>query len=228
MESLEQPLFEPPLEKLFPHAQVALTLEDQELLADYAEQTPDFSTIVEIGTNRGWSAVLLALSSPESAVVWTIDHGGAVRYGVGELTKVSSQTAHNRAGQLRAYRPEYERMLEGVFEEAGCADKINFLFGSSHHEEWMAPVEWTPPWGSISLLFIDGDHCYASIMSDLIRWAPKVELDGCMILHDYIGGFPAVPAALDGYFAAYPNEWEVIEQYGLSLACRRIREHQRP
>lgn len=214
-----------PLEKTYPHAQIAMRVEDQELLAKYASLVPEHSTIVEIGTNRGWSAVLLALASPESAIVWTIDHGGAVKYGVGELTKASPEEAYDKATGLVEHQWKYEAALDDVFEEADCTDKIMFLFGSSHHEEWMDAVEWGKD--GIDLLFVDGDHCYSSVMADLLRWAPKVVVGGYMILHDYVGGFSAVPAAVTDYFDAYP-EWQDIEQAGLTQVCQRTKEHQRP
>lgn len=215
-----------PLEKTFPQAQIAMRLEDQELLAKYASLVPEHATIVEIGTNRGWSAVLLALASPESAIVWTIDHGGAAKYGVGELTKASPEEAYHKAGILRAYAQDYEDEVDEVFEEAGCWGKIHFLFGSSHHEEWMDAVEWSD-WRPIDLLFVDGDHCYSSVMADLLRWAPKVVVGGYMVLHDYVGDFSSVRAATVDYFDAYP-EWLNIEQAGLTQVCQRTKEHQRP
>lgn len=218
-------MIELPLEKTFPHAQIAMRLEDQELLAKYASLVPEHSTIVEIGTNRGWSAVLLALASPESAVVWTIDHGGAAKYGVGELTMASPDEAYHKARGLIEHRQKYEQELADVFGVSGRIDKIHFLFGSSHHEEWMDAVEWDK--GAIDLLFVDGDHCYSSVMADLLRWAPKVVVGGYMILHDYVGGFSAVPAAVTDYFDAYP-EWQDIEQAGLTQVCWRIKEHKRP
>lgn len=196
--------------------------QDEELLAYYAADLPDDATIVEIGTHRGEATIILAQSSP--AHIYTIDHGGAALFGVGELTRVSPQEAAEKAKRLASFQRKYEQSLYSAFSEAGC-ENITFLFGSSHHEEWMDAVKW--PYGNIDLLFIDGDHCYASIMADLIRWAPKVELYGYMILHDYVGGFKSVPIAVNDYFEAYPNEWEKLEQAGLSLACQRVREHKR-
>jgi len=218
-------MIELPFEKTYPQAQIAIQLEDQELLVKYAALVPENATIVEIGTNRGWSAVLLALASPELATVWTIDHGEAAKYGVGELTKASPEKAYDMADNLYKRRSEYERELEEVFREMGCWGKIHSLFGSSHHEEWMDAVEWDE--GVIDLLFVDGDHCYSSVMADLLRWAPKVVVGGYMVLHDYIGGFTAVPAAVTDYFDAYP-EWQDMEQAGLTQVCQRTKEHQRP
>lgn len=214
-----------PLEKTFPQAQIAMQLEDQELLAKYAVLVPENATIVEIGTNRGWSAVLLALASPESATVWTIDHGCAAKYGIGELTNVSPSKTRRRAKVLCAYRNRYEQALDDVFGVSGCIDKIHFLFGSSHHEEWMDAVGWKG--GVIDLLFVDGDHCYSSVMADLLRWAPKVVVGGYMVLHDYVGDFSSVQAATVDYFDAYP-EWLNIEQAGLTQVCQRTKEHKRP
>jgi hypothetical protein len=199
--------------------------EDAILLTSYVSSLPDGATIVEIGTHRGSSALVMAEALPPDAHIYTIDHGGAVLFGIGELTRVSSTEATKKVEELYAFWPEYRHSLYDTFSEAGYGDKITPLFGSSHYEEWIETVPW--PYGDIDLLFIDGDHCYSSIMSDILRWAPKVKLNGYMILHDYVGNFPSVPAAVEDYFNAHAGEWRMLDQSGLCQACQRIGEYRR-
>lgn len=39
--------------------------------------------------------------------------------------------------------------------------------------------------GPIVLLFVDGDHHYEAVMSDLLNWGAKVVPGGIMAVHDY-------------------------------------------
>jgi predicted O-methyltransferase YrrM len=38
---------------------------------------------------------------------------------------------------------------------------------------------------SLDFVYIDGDHCFDACMQDIIRWVPKVKLDGLVVVHDY-------------------------------------------
>jgi predicted O-methyltransferase YrrM len=53
------------------------------------------------------------------------------------------------------------------------------------------------PDGSLDLVFIDGDHEYESVKADLQTWLPKVKPGGMISGHDYGGGHPGVPRAVD-------------------------------
>ena len=133
---------------------------DAVVLNKYANRLPWNTVIVEIGTYLGWSAVLLAAAASSRTHIWTIDNG------------TGRQIEHwLEPGQ------EYRSLVESTFMEMGYDDKITFLHGDS------AEVDW-PPDREIDLLFVDGDHSYEGALADLIRWAPKVKLNGYMLCHD--------------------------------------------
>jgi len=53
---------------------------------------------------------------------------------------------------------------------------------------------------SIDFIFIDGDHSYDAVRSDLIAWVPKLTTNGIIAGHDYRSSKPGVKAAVDEFF----------------------------
>ncbi len=55
--------------------------------------------------------------------------------------------------------------------------------------------------GDLDLVFIDADHSYDAVKTDLASWAPKVRKGGIIAGHDYhADAFPGVVKAVDEYF----------------------------
>lgn len=50
---------------------------------------------------------------------------------------------------------------------------------------------------TIDLLFIDGDHSYDGVKSDIELWLPKVKVGGFVLFHDCGGIHPGVEKAVD-------------------------------
>ena len=174
---------------------------DLRLLAKYAALLPeDAKMIVEIGTHLGETALILAKHSPNHIHIYTIDTGARWLWERPDIYR-----------QLDSYVNFLQTQFEGY--------NIFFMLGSSHYKE----DEHIVPWGmgEIDLLFIDGDHSYDAVMSDLIRWAPMVRPNGYMLLHDYIiGETDKVYGALRDYSEAH-QEWYVEEIIDTMLACQR-------
>ena len=170
---------------------------DWQLLAKYTALVPDNATIVEIGTHLGDTALVMAEAAPASTI-YTIDTGD--RW-VWEGRKIE----------------DYEGFLQDRF----TGWEIYFLQGDSHLVNW---IEQTGE-DRIDLLFIDGDHSYDAVMLDLIRWAPKVKVNGYMLLHDYViedgkGEWDKVWGAIEDYIYVH-REWEMLELVDTMLACRK-------
>lgn len=58
---------------------------------------------------------------------------------------------------------------------------------------------------SLDLVFIDGDHAYESVKSDIDAWWPKVKKGGVMLGHDYCKKLPGVIRAVEERFGK-PDE----------------------
>lgn len=168
---------------------------DWQLLAKYASQTPQDAVFVEIGTHTGDTALVMAEAAPW-AQIWTIDTG---ERWVWEGHKIE----------------DYRQFLGDRF----AGHDIHFLRGSSYFREGIVAVggfDWL-----LDLLFIDGDHSYDAVMSDLIRWAPKVKIDGYMLLHDdVLGEMDKVYGALRDYISVH-GEWEILEIEGTMTALQK-------
>lgn len=72
------------------------------------------------------------------------------------------------------------------------------------HPQWTFSCPWSgdevTPDVPLDLLFIDGDHSYQGVMSDLIAWAPKVRKSGLILCHDAdTPSFPGVRKAIDDF-----------------------------
>jgi predicted O-methyltransferase YrrM len=53
---------------------------------------------------------------------------------------------------------------------------------------------------SLDFLFIDVDHTYKAVRSDLVNWFPKVKKSGIIAGHDYAEPTCGVKMAVDAYF----------------------------
>lgn len=74
--------------------------------------------------------------------------------------------------------------------------------------------------GYIDLAFIDGDHDYAGVTTDLALVAEKVRTNGLLLAHDYGNpGLAGVQTALDEYTAS--GLWTKVGVYGSMGIWRR-------
>lgn len=82
----------------------------------------------------------------------------------------------------------------------------------------------------IDLIFIDGDHHYATVRADIINWSPKVKVGGVMVFHDcyptpeglrknpHIAG---VNVAVREWYDKNREEWGEVEAVDSLRAFRR-------
>jgi cephalosporin hydroxylase len=70
--------------------------------------------------------------------------------------------------------------------------------------------------GELDILFVDGDHSYQGVRSDLERFAPRVKRGGLILVHDIV---PAAPETVtDPCFPGEPARWAYHE---FVIACGR-------
>lgn len=121
--------------------------------------------VVEIGSYRGRSAVVLALGAGEGVDVVAVDpHAGNDR---------GPRQVRGRAEEgerdLRAFRSNLER--------AGVAGAVRHVRLPSR--EALAEVE-----GGLDLLYVDGAHRYRPARDDIALWGERVRPGGAMLVHD--------------------------------------------
>lgn len=154
-----------------------------------AHRTPQGSTVVEIGSYKGKSAVVMASALVPPSRLYCID-------------------PFNGAGAW------YYSSLQGQFEDF---TKNIRLTGLDHIVEsikgYSAEVAkfWKLP---IDLLFIDGDHTYTGALDDLRLWTPFLKSGGILAMHDvffpeeaHVHGYEIGPFSALQEFNPQPEQW---------------------
>jgi predicted O-methyltransferase YrrM len=121
--------------------------------------------IVEIGSFRGRSTIVLAASAAAGVEVVAIDpHAGNDR-GPGEIDGYVAEAASDRDAFL------------GNLERAGVADRVRHVarFSDAAHAEVADPID---------VLYIDGAHRYAPARADIRSWGHRVADGGTLLIHD--------------------------------------------
>jgi predicted O-methyltransferase YrrM len=121
--------------------------------------------IVEIGSYRGRSTVVLARAMPESAELIAIDpHAGT-----DTAPRWSKLFAEDGDADHRQFWTNLTR--------AGVAHRIRHIRARS--ADALNAVE-----GPIDVLYIDGAHQYRNVIADLDRWSGRLRSGGTLLVHD--------------------------------------------
>jgi predicted O-methyltransferase YrrM len=173
-----------------------LTAAQARRLFGAAAVVPPGGRIVEIGSFRGRSAIVLAHGVRPGVEVVCIDpHAGsdrgpreiAARPGVGDA-------------DLAAFRANLAR--------AGVGDRVRHMREFSRAALAVLP-------GSVDLLFVDGAHRFGPARADLVRWGARVREGGRMLVHD---AFSSVGVTLALLVSVAPDAgWRYLGREG-SLA----------
>lgn len=130
-----------------------------------ARRCPENGTIVEIGSFRGRSTVVLASAAPDGAAVVAIDpHAGNDR---------GPQEIEGFAAEADSDHQAFERNLSA----AGVSERVTHLRVFS--EDALALLE-----GEIDVLYVDGAHRYAPARADIVNYGRRVRDGGTMCIHD--------------------------------------------
>ncbi|MEQ1702982.1 MAG: class I SAM-dependent methyltransferase, partial [Ilumatobacteraceae bacterium] len=122
-------------------------------------------TIVEIGSFRGRSTIVLASAAPEGVAIVAIDpHAGNDR-GPNELE-----------GFAEAAASDHE-IFNANLAAAGVTDRIRHVraFSDAAHAE----ID-----GEMAVLYVDGAHRYAPARADIRDWGKRVTPGGTLLIHD--------------------------------------------
>lgn len=134
-------------------------------LAERARALDAPARIVEIGSYRGRSTIVLASSAPEDVDVVAVDpHAGDDR----------------GPRQIRGTGAEGEadhRAFLGNLERAGVAGRVEYVRLPSQRA--LATLS-----GPAHLVFVDGAHDYRAARDDLTGWGARLEPGGVLLVHD--------------------------------------------
>lgn len=134
-------------------------------LWDEASRLVPPARIVEIGSFRGRSTIVLASAAAEGVDVVAIDpHAGNDR-GPQELEGFEAAAAQ-----------DHERFLANLVS-AGVGGRVRHLrmFSSAALDQVNGPID---------LLYIDGAHRYRPALDDIRRWGARVSEGGTLLVHD--------------------------------------------
>lgn len=122
-------------------------------------------TVVEIGSFRGRSAIVLARAAPEGVEVVAIDpHAGNDR-GPQEIDGFEQAAADDHSAFL------------ANLAAAGVAHRVR-------HVRAMSDAAHGEVQGDVALLYVDGAHRYGPARRDLRDWGGRVGAGGTMLVHD--------------------------------------------
>ena len=130
-----------------------------------AARCPPGGRIVEIGSFRGKSTIVLATAAPLGAEIVAIDpHAGNDR-GPQELVGFEAEAADDHA------------VFNANLRAAGVAGRVRHVrsFSQSAHVE---------VGDAIDVLYIDGAHRYAPARRDIAEWGRRVNDGGTLLIHD--------------------------------------------
>ena len=134
-------------------------------LWDRAEAVAPGGQIVEIGSYRGRSAIVLARAAGGRASVVAIDpHAGNDR---------GPQEIHGTADEGET---DHQAFLANL-ERAGVTDKVRHVRAPSQSAGDQVS-------GPIDMLYIDGAHRYSPARDDIREWGARVADGGTMLIHD--------------------------------------------
>ena len=134
-------------------------------LFDAAAAVRSGGQVVEIGSFRGRSTVVIASALAPDVTLFAIDpHAGNDR-GPQEID-----------GYAAAANTDHEVFMANL-EHAQVDDLVQHIRAfSDHAHEDVA--------GSLAMLYVDGAHRYAPARADIRDWGARVEDDGTLLIHD--------------------------------------------
>lgn len=142
-----------------------LTLDQAECLWHAAAAVPPGGRIVEIGSFRGRSTIVLASAAAEGVEVVAIDpHGGGDR-GPQEIAPDPVRGDADHAAFV------------ANLERAGVAGRVRHVRSPSNRAH--SHVD-----GPLDLLYVDGAHRFGPARHDLAAWGDRVRPGGRMLVHD--------------------------------------------
>lgn len=167
-----------------------------------AHAVPAGGRIVEIGSFRGRSTIVLASAAPSGTEVVAIDpHAGNDR-GPQEIEGFEAEAATDN------------EVFEANLAAAGVRDRVTHhrRFSDDAHGEVGDPID---------VLFIDGAHRFAPARADIRDWGARVAPGGRMLIHDSFSSVGVTLAILAELVVS--GRWRYDGRSGSLAEYRRTR-----
>lgn len=147
--------------------------------------------LVEIGSFRGRSAVILATAAgPDTTLVAIDPHAGNDRgalRGEGDTQEEEAEIDH--------------KAFNANLETAGVRDRVEHIRKFSH--DALGDVE-----GPLDLLYVDGAHQYRPAVTDIRTFGAMVRPGGTMLIHDSFSSVGVTGAIVTDLVAS--SQWRYI------------------
>lgn len=177
-----------------------LTEDQARRLYDRASELREDAQLVEIGSFRGRSLIVLASAAPVGVGIVSIDpHAGGDR-GPQEI-----------APNQYLGDSDYFCYIDNL-TRAGVADRVTHIRKTSG--DALGDVD-----GDIDLLYIDGAHRFGPARQDIVAWGDQVTDGGTMLIHDSFSSIGVTLALLTSTFVGSP--WRYQGRSGSLAEYRR-------
>jgi predicted O-methyltransferase YrrM len=145
--------------------------ETQMLAALVAKLKP--RTVFEIGTYNGFTTLHFAYNTPEDATIYTLDLPPDY-----DITS-KKEKAQYSYDDLLVVELSKQNINNRLFKKDTQGKKVKELFGDS------LKFDFSPYYGKIDLIFIDGNHSYSFVKSDTENAFKMLSPKGVILWHDF-------------------------------------------
>jgi predicted O-methyltransferase YrrM len=171
-------------------------------LWDAARRVPPGGLLVEIGSFRGRSAVVMASALAEGARLVAIDpHAGGDR----GPQEIAAEAARGEADN---------RAFAANMRAAGVESRVELVRQMSSDAH--AALD-----GAIDVLYVDGAHRFGPARDDIVHWGARVRDGGMLLVHDSFSAIGVTLATLTSI--TFGPEWRYVGRTSSLAEYRRER-----